>query len=601
MPLRFLLPLLLCLSLCTCSSEPNLEPDVTAAKWELVTIDHLGPEAAEAGDVNPFLQYRVTATFTHADTTIVLPGFFAADGDAAETGADAGNVWRVRFRAPLEGDWSYALNFSDLENGTYRVSGRTEGTLRVGPARAGERGRLARTHPRYLQWRESGEYFLKGGTNSPENLLGFADFDNTYRHLEQFREGENVTEGLHTFSAHAGDAPADAPTWQEGKGKNLFGAINYLKTNGVNSIYFLTMNINGDGKDVWPYVDHETFDRFDVSKLAQWERVFQYADDEGMMLHFVLQETENENLLDGGDTGPLRKLYHRELIARFGHHRAVTWNLGEENGPNSWSDTHQTTEQQAAMIEDLAAQDPYGNYVVLHTHPGEEAFAAIYEPLLGNGDLGGLSLQLGNPFESNAVTKKWLDLSAASGAPWIMTVDETGPWYQGLDPDSGYTLNGGASNNQDSLRALTLWGNLMAGGMGVEWYFGAKNDQNDLSAETFRTRENAWRWTGIGVQFFRDHLPFWEMEGHNELVTGEATCFARPGEVYCVNLPFGQPAELDLGGMEATFSVAWFNPAEGGNLIEYGETVVNSGGRFTLTPPSEQQWIALLRTPGLRQ
>ena len=35
---------------------------------------------------------------------------------------------------------------------------------------------------------------------------------------------------------------------------------------------------------------------------------------------------------DNGDLGPQRKLYYRELIARFGHHLALNWNLGEEVG-----------------------------------------------------------------------------------------------------------------------------------------------------------------------------------------------------------------------------------------------------------------------------
>jgi hypothetical protein len=31
-----------------------------------------------------------------------------------------------------------------------------------------------------------------------------------------------------------------------------------------------------------------------------------------------------------GHTGVQRRVYLRELVARFGHHLAVTWNLGEE-------------------------------------------------------------------------------------------------------------------------------------------------------------------------------------------------------------------------------------------------------------------------------
>lgn len=43
----------------------------------------------------------------------------------------------------------------------------------------------------------------------------------------------------------------------------------------------------------------------------------------GLMLHVVTQETENDRLLDGGEPGFERKLYYRELIARFAHHPAL--------------------------------------------------------------------------------------------------------------------------------------------------------------------------------------------------------------------------------------------------------------------------------------
>jgi len=90
----------------------------------------------------------------------------------------------------------------------------------------------------------------------------------------------------------------------------------------------LSMNILGDGKDVWPYTDYSERYRFDCSKLDQWELVFDHMESLGMMTHFVLQETENEVLLDAGYTDIQRRIYLRELVARFGHHLAVTWNLG---------------------------------------------------------------------------------------------------------------------------------------------------------------------------------------------------------------------------------------------------------------------------------
>jgi len=81
------------------------------------------------------------------------------------------------------------------------------------------------------------------------------------------------------------------------------------------------MNIIGDDKNVYPYISDQPSDflRIDVSKVAQWEVVFSHATQKGMFLHFKTQEEENDQLLDGGELGDQRKLYYRELIARFGH------------------------------------------------------------------------------------------------------------------------------------------------------------------------------------------------------------------------------------------------------------------------------------------
>lgn len=101
------------------------------------------------------------------------------------------------------------------------------------------------------------------------------------------------------------------------KGQGIIGAVNYLSNNGMNAISFLTMNIQGDDENVFPYVSDQPkdFDRMDCSKTAQWDIVFDHAESKGMFLHFKTQETENDQLLDGGELGPLRKLYYRELIA----------------------------------------------------------------------------------------------------------------------------------------------------------------------------------------------------------------------------------------------------------------------------------------------
>ena len=50
------------------------------------------------------------------------------------------------------------------------------------------RGRLSRVGEHYLRHAD-GSYFVKSGTNSPENLLGYAGFDNTVRSEAPFTCG----------------------------------------------------------------------------------------------------------------------------------------------------------------------------------------------------------------------------------------------------------------------------------------------------------------------------------------------------------------------------------------------------------------------------
>jgi len=123
---------------------------------------------------------------------------------------------------------------------------------------------------------------------------------------------------VHRYEPHAADWRKGDPDWKDGRGRNIIGALNYLASKGVNSVYFLTYNIDGgDGRDTWMWTSPQVRDRYDVSKLAQWEIVFTHMDARGMQLHVITQETENDRVL-GGSAGlnPVRKLYNRELIAR---------------------------------------------------------------------------------------------------------------------------------------------------------------------------------------------------------------------------------------------------------------------------------------------
>ena len=555
--------------LCVFAAANKCEVSGELKKWHDVTLTFTGPETGEAALPNPFGDYRLNVTFTNGGKTRTVPGFYAADGNAAETSAKAGNKWRVHFVPDETGSWIYAASFrtgpdialsNDPQAGSATAFDGVTGTLEIAPSdKTGRdhraKGLLKYVGKRYLQFAETGEYFIKGGADSPENFLGYADFDDTYDAGELNREGEAAgKEFIHHYAPHVKDWRPGDPTWKDGKGKGMIGALNYLASKGMNSVYFIPYNIDGgDGKDVWPWTNPKEKFRFDCSKLDQWEIVFSHMDKLGLMLHIITQETENDQGLDGGELGPQRKLYYRELIARFGHHLALTWNLGEENT--------NTTDQRKAFSQYIKELDPYGHPVVCHTYPGK--YDEVYEPLLGYEYFDGPSLQTN---DTHTQTIKWLDSSATANRQWFVSLDEIGPAHTGVMPDADDYWH-------DEVRHKHLWGHLMAGGAGVEWYFGYKFANNDLNCEDWRSRDHLWDLTRYALEFFHKHLPFTEMDHHDDLTSAKDDyCFARPGQIYAVYLPAGGTTSLDLGDSSATFTVQWFNPRRGEGILPLSPT-----------------------------
>lgn len=605
-------------------------------RWHEVTFTLEGPFARETdSDPNPFLDFRFEVTFTHesGESSYRVPGYFAADGAAAETSAREGNRWRAHFAPDRTGRWNYAISFrrgprvaidAMVPGEPVRGCDGLTGSFEVAPNDKHGRdfrahGRLEYVGERYLRFAGTNEYFLKAGADSPENLLAYADFDGTRsnRPGAPARRGEAAPPtALKRWTPHLRDWREGDPVWHGGKGRGLIGALNYLAGTGCNAISFLTYNAGGDGDDVWPFVERDDPLHFDCSKLDQWKIVFAHAQRLGLHLHFKLQETENDDrrrgegsgsedvptALDGGDTGVERRLYLRELVARFGHALAMTWNLGEENT--------MSTEQQRAMAAYLRATDPYRHPIVVHTFP--DWHERVYRPLLGDASaLTGASLQTGWD-QSHRRVLQWINESAAAGRPWVVSHDEQNPHYTGVPPDRGYAGFDGVARPErfsgpytaDDVRKYTLWGTLLAGGAGVEYYFGYTLPQNDLNCEDWRSRDQSWRWCGLALDFFRDHaIPFWRMRNADELVgnpehDNSRYCLALPGEVYVIYLPEGGTTELELGGGALTYAVRWFNPRAGGELQPGGVDQVRGPGRVGLgSPPGDENadWVVLVR------
>jgi hypothetical protein len=644
-PLGWMTVVLAALALATGLAQAPESPggravlDGELRQWHKISLTLDGPQADErAIEPNPFRDYRLTVTFRHESgvPSYSVPGYFAADGAAARTSATAGNKWRAHLSPDTPGRWDWRVSFVRGTNAATDAAAAAaaqpvagldglEGSFVVATSdkRAPDfraRGRLEYVGGHHLRFAGTGEYFLKLGTDSPETLLAYADFDGTI--------ARKPTVPLHSYAPHAGDWVTGGPTWQGGKGKGLLGAIDYLASAGVNSISFLTYNAGGDGDNVWPFVSRDDKFHYDVSKLDQWQIVFDHAQRKGLHLHFKLQETENDDnyrgdyrdgrpvggldtsaaqgadrvveSLDGGALGPERRLYLREMIARFGYALALNWNLGEENT--------QTSAQQRAMASDIRSLDPYSHPIVIHTHPhGQDQ---IYPALLGEQSvLTGASLQ--NSWRVvHARTLQWLAASRRTGRPWVVANDEQGSADSGTPPDPGYRGFAGTDQRSrtvqsiDDIRTMTLWGNLMAGGAGVEYYFGYLLAENDLVAEDFRSRARSWEYGRLAVEFFHQHrIPFWTMTSADALVGPTASdnsnwCLARTNEIYVVYLPRGGTTTLDLTDAAGTFAVRWFDPRHGGALTMGTVTSVAAGTRVALGEPPDgraEDWVVVVR------
>lgn len=559
-------------------------------QWHAVAVTFNGPQSSENATPNPFTDYRLDVIFTGpSGQTYKVPGYYAADGDAGNTGASSGNKWMVKFSPDAPGTWSYVAAFvqgagvaAQLTGGASAgyfdgESGNFTATATDKPADGIDlrgKGKLEYVGQHYLRFR-NGDYFIKSGSNIPETFLEYNDFDGTPNNLDY---------ATHVADWHSGD-----PSWMNGKGKGIIGALNYLSGLGVNSMYFLTMNNYGDGKRVWPWTGVDNYHNYDCSKLDQWDMVFSHMDAVGMMLHAVLTETENEvyfefkELGSAGGFAPSRKIYYRELVARFGYHLAISWNLGEESG---WSDaggyaTGSTTQQRKDWADYLRQLTYSTDNVTVHNGPSSDD--SIYSPLLGHASLTGVEIQWSQGAAVHQKVLEWRNKSDANGHDWVVSLDE--PWVT-------------PTTSLNDFRRYDVWGSYLAGAAGSELF-----QDNDGQIDDFRPYASFFTTQTRARRFLEDNdIPYVNMEPADNLVSGvTAYALAQSGQFYVVYLPSGGAASLNLNGVTGTFDVLWFDPRNGGALQSGSVASVSGGATRSLgQPPSStgSDWAALVRLRG---
>ena len=565
----------------------------TPRQYHKVTLNWNGPTLSESAST--FNDYRLNVTFiSPSGKEFLVPGYFAADGNASETSADRGNQWRVHINPQEIGNWTYSTSFRTGNNVAIDLNanagsvvansfdGSTGSFNVIATDKSGVdfrgKGKLQYVGEHFLQFTNQ-EFFLKVAANSPEVFLQYNDFDNT--------------DSDRSYAQHANDWRNGDPEWKNNQGTEIIGVVNYLSDIGINENYFLTMNIEGDGREAFPYVDDNQPNVFDVSKLAQWQIVFDHMMSQGVMAHFVLNETENENWFESTSNltasdsfADTRKLYYREMVARFGYLNAVTWNIGEENGwqgnrDNDFGDEN-TTEQRIAFAQYLDDINPYADHIVIHNNPS----VSIHEDLLEEGSTSytGASFQicLNENSEIRRRMKALFNDSANAIPPrkWVVAFDE--PFTRFRFPDVA------------EFRENAIWNTFMLGGAGVGLYIGGGGD---LREQDYRVFSDYWQALDHAHDFFIDNrIPFWRMTDADAL-TDRGFALAQPGQVYVVYLPEGGAPNIDLAGSEE-YEVRWYNPRIGGALQAGSVSEVSGGGSRSLgNPPNDasSEWVALAR------
>jgi hypothetical protein len=568
-------------------------------QWHQVILTFTGPATGEEADQNPFYDYRLDVTFEQEGRKLVVPGYFAANGDAANTSAKSGDKWRVHFVPDAIGEWTYKVSFrhskevavaDDPLAGKAMAPDGTAGKLTIIPSDKTGRdhrfqGTLEYVGEHYARYKGTGEYFIQEGAQSPENFLAYAEFDDTKDHGGTKNDLRN---GLHHYEPHIKDWRPGDPTWKGDKGKGIIGALNYLASEGMNTFYSVFMSVDADGREIYPWSSYDERVRYDVSKLAQWEIVLSHMDTLGLQLMVITQEEENEKIL--GKMTPQRKLFYRELIARFSHHHALLWDLSEEM--DRWD--YYSGEDIKDICKYIKKLDPYKHpiqYVQWKAELLEERKMPGFERLLGFSQFDGTGLQQ-DYYNTSRYTKQWVDLSAEAGHKWLVGVIEINPTKTGVLTDEEDFWH-------DKIRKHAIWGNLMAGGSGTVFFFGYGRPHSDLDCEDWRTRDHLWDLMRYAHQFFLKYLPITEMHHDDDLTPGkEDFVYAKKGDVYAIYLKEGGSPSLNLDGAKGNFKVKWFDPRNGGELQEGDVKEVAGGATRSLgNPPKdpEKDWTVLVR------
>ncbi len=533
-----------------------------------------------------YLNYRMNVAITSpSNETFLVPAYFAADGNAAETSATSGNKWRCHFIPKEIGTYKYTVSFRSSANIAADLN-ETSGTPVSIDGDSGSffisagsitnsndfrsKGKLQYVGEKAAKF-DNGDYYFEVGSDSPETFLEYGDFD--------------ATTGRHDFAEVANNYENGDPSWQNGKGTEIIGAVNYLANQGMNVNYIVLMNITGDGKRTYPFPSDTQYQIYDVSKLDQWQIVFDHMYNKGIALELVLTEQENLNWFEdqeGSDRtgfGVSRKIYYREMIARFGYLN-VFWNIGEEANEDAAGDVYsaQQIEDAAEFIQDLS---PYNDLVSVHNGPSAQ-IGIFFEVagLSGINHLTSISRQANWNNEQHC-HDQFLNLKSVAtndSTEWVLRLTE---------PFSG-TLQ-----NIETWTNIALWGSITAGAVGVH-YFPYSN--LDVVNDDYTQYADFYKRLKICKDFFENNMiPYWNMTNNDNDVS-DGYLLSDSTNYFVGYLPNGGNQNINITG-NGTYTVKWYDPRNGGELKDGSVSSVSAGTNVNLGNPPDNitsSWVFYL-------
>lgn len=137
----------------------------------------------------------------------------------------------------------------------------------------------------------------------------------------------------------------------------------------------------------------------------------------------------------------------------------------------------------------------------------------------------------------------------------------------------------------------------MAGGSGVQYYFGTSFTESDLTLQDFRSRDAHWDQSRYTLEFFAaNKIPFATMASANSLVSAGSFCLADNASTIVVykKASSGIPTVTT----KASYTVSWYNPRKGGALVTTAIAKVPAQDVGSLGPSPDNDdadWVILLR------